>query len=248
MRASRAQCPSPPDRWHRPRRAAAGRSPRSRSRREVLRDVDDELHLARARAGRGLRLPCAPRGRNRSRCCSSSRAAACAPAGRDPPASTAAGRCLGSELIAKPKSMSCISGMPSIIAKVRRSRRIWMNSLTTMPHSRLETRIGGMRGSWREVVLRVVSIRWMKTSSSPARMLRPLVRRTAERRDGPLQRRGIIAAHVQRRAEGDRLLHAGLRAQLRRRARASPARSPTTSCSRAWSMTSATVPCVSRLP
>ena len=36
---------------------------------------------------------------------------------------TAVGSCLGSLLIAKPNRKSCISGTPSIIAKVSRSRR-----------------------------------------------------------------------------------------------------------------------------
>ena len=50
--------------------------------------------------------------------------------------STAVGRCLGSELMAKPNRMSCISGMPIIIPKVSRSRRIWTNSLTTIAQNR----------------------------------------------------------------------------------------------------------------
>src|SRR5262245_21339983 len=49
---------------------------------------------------------------------------------------TAAARCFGSELIAKPKSSSCTRGMPTIIAKVTRSRRIWMNSFSTIAQNR----------------------------------------------------------------------------------------------------------------
>ncbi len=50
--------------------------------------------------------------------------------------SSAVGRCFGSELIAKPNSTSCITGMPTIIPNVSRSRFIWMNSLPTMANQR----------------------------------------------------------------------------------------------------------------
>ena len=46
------------------------------------------------------------------------------------------GRCFGSELIAKPKRMSWMIGMPTMIPNVTRSRRIWMNSLTTIAQNR----------------------------------------------------------------------------------------------------------------
>ena len=49
---------------------------------------------------------------------------------------SAAGRLFGSLLMAKPNSTSCISGTPSIMAKVMRSRRIWMNSLVSSAASR----------------------------------------------------------------------------------------------------------------
>jgi hypothetical protein len=49
---------------------------------------------------------------------------------------TAVGRCLGSELMAKPKRTSCIRGIPIIMPNVSRSRRIWMNSLATMAENR----------------------------------------------------------------------------------------------------------------
>ena len=42
----------------------------------------------------------------------------------------------GSVLITKPKTINCMNGMPRIIANVRRSRDIWMNSFTTMAHRR----------------------------------------------------------------------------------------------------------------
>ena len=57
-------------------------------------------------------------------------------AGRCSSASSAAGRLFGSLLMAKPNSTSCISGTPSIMAKVMRSRRIWMNSLISSAPSR----------------------------------------------------------------------------------------------------------------
>ena len=38
--------------------------------------------------------------------------------------------------MAKPNSTSWISGTPIIMPKVRRSRRIWMNSFTTMAQRR----------------------------------------------------------------------------------------------------------------
>ena len=41
-------------------------------------------------------------------------------------------------LIAKPKSTSCITGNPIIIAKVSRSRRTWTNSFTTTAAKRLQ--------------------------------------------------------------------------------------------------------------
>ena len=44
--------------------------------------------------------------------------------------STAVGRCLGSELMAKPNRMSCMTGMAIMVAKVSRSRRSWISSLT----------------------------------------------------------------------------------------------------------------------
>lgn len=49
---------------------------------------------------------------------------------------TAVGRCLGSELMAKPNSSSCRIGTPMIMPKVSRSRLSWMNSLIRMPSQR----------------------------------------------------------------------------------------------------------------
>src|SRR5450432_2853156 len=49
---------------------------------------------------------------------------------------TAVGRCFGSELIANPNRISWMTGMPTIMPKVRRSRLSWMNSLPTMPNQR----------------------------------------------------------------------------------------------------------------
>ena len=57
------------------------------------------------------------------------------PCGPSSANSTAAGRWRGSLLMAKPNNVSWIKGMPSIMAKVSRSRRICVNSLTTMPTS-----------------------------------------------------------------------------------------------------------------
>ncbi len=57
--------------------------------------------------------------------------------GLDSAATTAMGRPLGSMLIAKPKSTSCITGTPIIIAKVRRSRRTCTNSFMAMAAKRL---------------------------------------------------------------------------------------------------------------
>src|SRR5258706_385687 len=59
-------------------------------------------------------------------------------------ASTAVGRCFGSELIANPKRISCITGMPMIMPKVSRSRLSWMNSFSMMRRQRgLVTQAGG---------------------------------------------------------------------------------------------------------
>ena len=46
--------------------------------------------------------------------------------------STSVGRWRGSALMAKPNSINCTMGRPIIMAKVTRSRRIWMNSLTSI--------------------------------------------------------------------------------------------------------------------
>ncbi len=46
--------------------------------------------------------------------------------------------------------------------------------------------------------------------------MRPLVVRRAKGRDGLLERGRVVAAHVQHVSEGDRLLDAGLRAELAR--------------------------------
>lgn len=54
------------------------------------------------------------------------------------------GQVFRSELIAKPKSMSCISGMPTIMPNVRRSRFIWMNSLSTMAQRRWKGKRRGL--------------------------------------------------------------------------------------------------------
>ena len=64
----------------------------------------------------------------------------------------------------------------------------------------------------------------MNTSSRPGADLRPFVAAVAERRDGRFERGGIVAADVQRGAEGHGLLHAGLAAQLLRELRADPGR------------------------
>ena len=64
----------------------------------------------------------------------------------------------------------------------------------------------------------------MKTSSRPEGICAPVVGRTAKRRDGLLERGGIVAAHVQRVAEGDGLLHARLPAELLGELRADRAR------------------------
>src|ERR1035438_2306062 len=49
---------------------------------------------------------------------------------------TAVGKCLGSELMAKPKSINWMMGMPTIMPKVRRSRFSWINSLSRIPSQR----------------------------------------------------------------------------------------------------------------
>jgi hypothetical protein len=50
-------------------------------------------------------------------------------AGRElSPITSAVGRCFGSVLIANPKRNSCTSGIPTISARVKRSRRAWMSS------------------------------------------------------------------------------------------------------------------------
>ena len=134
--ASRRRCRWRRDRWRRPRRA------RRAGRRAAGRGVKFSGMLTtnctspRASSVVRLRPRWPPRGRSRSSRCSASRAAACGRAGRGRRGGRRwAGAC-GSELIAKPKSTSCMSGMPSIMPKVRRSRRIWMNSFTTIAQKR----------------------------------------------------------------------------------------------------------------
>ena len=116
--------------------SSAGRSPRSRSRAKsagmvttnwtsprVEQPVDLGLAVGDARRCGSSRCSPAPPTKLRVKSLSSS-------------ASTAVGRCFGSVLIAKPNSSSCMIGMPTIIAKVSRSRRIWTNSLTIIAHRR----------------------------------------------------------------------------------------------------------------
>ena len=73
---------------------------------------------------------------------------------------TAAGSAFGSLLIAKPNSMSWISGTPSIIAKVMRSRRIWMNSLARSARRRRSD-----KGEVMPCCPCKSAMNWMKTSS-----------------------------------------------------------------------------------
>jgi hypothetical protein len=62
-------------------------------------------------------------------------------------ARTAVGRCRGSASMAKPNSVSWMMGMPTIIAKVRRSRRICTNSLSSTAISRDQESDGRLIGN-----------------------------------------------------------------------------------------------------
>ena len=89
--------------------------------------------------------------------------------------------------------------MPIIMPKVRRSRRIWMNSLTTMAQnrtsensSRMVMTINLVRGLFHEVNEDVFE---------PGADLAPLVLGGAERRDRLFQGLSVVAADMQRGAE-----------------------------------------------
>ena len=64
--------------------------------------------------------------------------------------STAVGSCFGSALMANPKRTSCMSGIPTIIPKVRRSRRIWTSSLCAMARNRDGEKLAGISGPRRD--------------------------------------------------------------------------------------------------
>ena len=105
--------------------------------REIHGNVEHELHLAlRERAAAGFFVgQCRRRCRNNRSSPSPPRSCARTRSGRR--RCTAVGRCFGSVLIAKPNSVSCTIGMPTIMPNVTRSRRSWMNSLRTMLHQRV---------------------------------------------------------------------------------------------------------------
>src|SRR5690349_10834447 len=94
--------------------------------------------------------------------------------------------------------------MPSIMAKVRRSRRICRNSFAMIPRRRATENLGCLF-MMRSLVFHqtdecVFQTRWN---------LMPFVRLTAKRRDRAFELGPVGAADVQRIAEGDGLLHAG---------------------------------------
>jgi hypothetical protein len=159
-------------------------------------------------------------------------------------ATSAVGRLLGSLLMAKPNSTSCISGTPSIMAKVMRSRRIWMNSLIS---KRAEP------GEGKQAVHAMLSfdpdMNWMKTSS---RLVSPGVDGHALMLLRDIGERGfelllVGADDMQGRAERRHLLDAGPAVQrLATRSRCGPW--TTNVVSPAFFTTSATVPVASILP
>jgi hypothetical protein len=110
--------------------------------------------------------------------------------------STAVGRCFGSVLIAKPNSISWITGMPMIMPNVSRSRLSWMNSFRMIPLQRERKR---MRAS----------VRFLRFAHQvDEHVLEPGLgalpgdaRLGAQRRDRRFQRSRVVAGHVQRIAE-----------------------------------------------
>src|SRR5512140_1362751 len=124
---------------------------------------------------------------------------------------TAVARCLGSALMARPKRTSCNTGMPTIIANVSRSRRIWMNSFTTMAHNRAsENSCGSL------MVNRIPFHEVNEDVFQSGIDLLPLVGRGAKRCERPFERGRVAAADMQRMAKNHRLLHGWTAAELLR--------------------------------